>query len=56
MALNDRLHFVSRFIRIGFMLVVPTIEEDGEKGGEGRGSVRTVTIPDATSLSRTYIA
>lgn len=39
MALDDGFHFVPCVIPVGFRLVVPVVEENGEKGGEGRGSV-----------------
>ena len=55
MTLDNRLHFVTRVIRVGLTLVVPMVEEDGEKGGESRGSVRAVTVPGTASSSGTVV-
>ena len=55
MALDDRFHFVPHLVHVGFELAVPMVEEDGEKGREGRGSVRAVTRPSAASSSGTGI-
>lgn len=55
MASDDGFHFVPCIIHVWFKLVVPMVEEDGEKGGKGGGSVRAVTVLGTTSLSRTCV-
>ena len=56
MALNDRLHFVPHFLPVRLGLFAPMVEEDCEKAGEGRGSIRTLTYPGATSPPGTSVA
>jgi len=54
--LNDRFHFVPHVIRFQFGLLVPMVEKDGEKGIEGRGSVRAVTCASTASSPGTCVA
>lgn len=53
--LDDGFHFVARVIHVGIGLIVSVVEEDGEKGREGRRSVQAVAGPNAASSSGTCV-
>ena len=53
MTLDDWFHLTFCVICLGLGLVVPMIQEDGEKRGEGGDSVRTVTRSNTASSSGT---
>lgn len=53
MTLDDWFHLTFCVICLGLGLVVPVIQEDGQKRGEGSNSVRAVTRSNTISSSGT---